>query len=156
MLVTITSKSCPHKESCDTPLLKIASSKKNLYPFLVYCYLGIEKSLQPLLLMSKFHVECELWRNRSVQPNVLRDVYDGNVWKEFQSFRGVPFLSSSLAFGLTLNLDWFRPFKHTKYSVGAIYVTIQNLPRNLRYKPEYVSLIGILPGPSEPSNIITS
>ena len=46
--------------------------------------------------MSRFHVECELWRNRSVQPNVLRDVYDGNVWKEFQSFRGVPFLSSSL------------------------------------------------------------
>ena len=64
----------------------------------MYCYLGIEKSLQPLLSMSEFHVECEKWRNRSLQPNVLRDVYDGKVWEEFQSFDGEPFLSSPINF----------------------------------------------------------
>lgn len=101
------------RQPCNTPLLKtveLASGKKILYPYLVYCYLGIESSLQPLLLMSDFLVECEKWRTRSVQLNVFTDVYDGKVWEEFQLFHGEPFLSSPLTFGLTLNLDWFRPF----------------------------------------------
>lgn len=32
-----------------------------------------------------------------------------------------------------LNIDWFQPFKYTNYSVGAIYMTILNLPRHLRF-----------------------
>ena len=30
--------------------------------------------------------------------------------------------------------DWFQLYKHTEYSVGAIYLTIQSLPRHLRFK----------------------
>ena len=57
---------------------------------------------------------------------------------------------------LTLNVDWFQPFTRTQYSVGAIYLTIQNLPRSQRYKEENVILVGIIPGPSEPSLTINS
>ena len=32
-------------------------------------------------------------------------------------------------------------------------MTIMNLPHNLRNKPENILLVGILPGPSEPTNI---
>ena len=32
-------------------------------------------------------------------------------------------------------------------------MTIMNLPWSARYKPENVILVGILPGPSEPSDI---
>ena len=32
-------------------------------------------------------------------------------------------------------------------------MTIMNLPRNLRNKPENLLLVGIFPGPSEPTNI---
>ena len=57
---------------------------------------------------------------------------------------------------LCLNVDWFQLFKHTQYSIGAIYATIQNLPRTERYKPENVLLIGIIPGPKEPALSIDS
>ena len=49
-----------------------------------------------------------------------------------------------------LNIDWFRPYKHTPYSVGVIYMVITNLPRSIRFKKENVILVGIVPGPSEP------
>ena len=49
-----------------------------------------------------------------------------------------------------LNVDWMQPFKHTIYSVGVMYMTLMNLPRSERFKPENVILVGIIPGPSEP------
>lgn len=49
-----------------------------------------------------------------------------------------------------MNVDWFQPYKHTQYSVGAIYLTILNLPRQERYKLENIILVGIIPGPKEP------
>lgn len=49
-----------------------------------------------------------------------------------------------------MNIDWFQPFTHSIYSTGAIYLTIQNLPRNERYKIENIILVGVMPGPSEP------
>ena len=64
------------------------------------------------------------------------------------------FLSSPFSYMVTLNVDWFQPFVRTQYSLGAIYLSIQNLPRELRYKEENILLVGLLPGPSEPSRSI--
>ena len=50
-----------------------------------------------------------------------------------------------------LNVDWFRPYKYVEYSVGALYIAILNLPRHLRYLKENIFLVGIIPGPCEPS-----
>ena len=84
-------------------------------------------------------------------PNAyLGDIYDGRIWHEFNSLIGHNFLSAPMSYLLTLNVDWFQPFLHTQYSVGAMYLTIQNLPRNIRCKEENVILVGVLPGPSEP------
>lgn len=44
-----------------------------------------------------------------------------------------------------LNLDWFQPFKHVKYSVGVLYAVILNLPRDERFKLKNVLLIGVIP-----------
>ncbi|CAG8849227.1 9631_t:CDS:2, partial [Gigaspora margarita] len=41
--------------------------------------------------------------------------------------------------------------KHTVYSVAGIYLTILNLPRNLRFKKENTIFVGLIPGPKEPS-----
>ena len=43
-----------------------------------------------------------------------------------------------------MNLDFFQPYKHVQYSMGAIYLTILNLPR------ENTILVGLIPGPHEP------
>lgn len=42
-------------------------------------------------------------------------------------------------------------FKHRVYSIGVIYLAIMNLPRAIRFKRENIILIGLIPGPSEPS-----
>lgn len=39
---------------------------------------------------------------------------------------------------------------YIEYSVGAIYLVIQNLPQTVRYKKENIILVGIIPGPQEP------
>ena len=58
---------------------------------------------------------------------------------------GQPFLSGPYyGLGLMVNVDWFQPYKHTTCSVGAIYLTIMNLPRSIRFKRENVILIGVL------------
>lgn len=69
---------------------------------------------------------------------------------------GQEFLSSKYSLGLLLNVDWFNPYKHVEYSVGAIYTSILNFPRRLRYQKENMILVGIIPGPNEPSLHINS
>jgi len=52
-------------------------------------------------------------------------------------------------------VDWFEPFECGVYSVGAIYLSIQNLPRDVHFQPENI-LFGVLPGPKEPKKTINS
>ena len=78
-------------------------------------------------------------------------MYDGRVWKEFLTYKGRPFLTNKHNMVIMLNCDWFQPFEHTNYSVGVLYLVILNLPRVIRFKPENVLNVGIIPGPSEPS-----
>ena len=79
----------------------------------------------------------------------MADIYDGAVWQSFQSIDGKEFLSSRYLLGLLLNVDWFNPYKHVEYSVGAMYVAILNFPRHLQYQKENMILAGIIPGPCE-------
>ena len=44
----------------------------------------------------------------------------------------------------------------TGYSVGAIYLVVQNLPRQIRYKMENIILVGVIPGPKEPKLTMNS
>ena len=66
-----------------------------------------------------------------------------------------PFLEAPFNLVLMLNIDWFQPYKHTVSSVGAIYLTIMNLPRTIHFKRKNVILVGI-PGPSEPKHDINT
>ena len=76
-------------------------------------------------------------------------MYDGQVWKDYEAKTTFQrFLSYPFCYMVTINVDWFQPFIHTQYSLGAIYLTVQNLPRELRYKEENVILVGLLPGPT--------
>ena len=59
-----------------------------------------------------------------------------------------------LNFAFRLNIDWFQPFQQTNYSVGAIYLAVQNLPREDRSLSESIILVGIIP--CEPSKVINT
>ena len=93
---------------------------------------------------------CQSWKSR-VSSDVLEDVYDGNIWKDFQVVDGQPFLCSAWRIGLMIIVDWFQPYERTTCSVGAIYLT---LPRSVRSKGENVILVGILPDLHEPQHDI--
>ena len=146
----------PHqsrRQACGSRLLAEVTLKSGnvlYYPRKYYCYKPISETLSSFVQREGFLNRCELWRLRRVQPNTLCDIYDGKVWEDFQYIDGVPFLAAPNNLALMLNIDWFRPYKHTPYSVGAIYMVVTNLPRSERFKKENVILVGIVPGPSEP------
>ena len=95
--------------------------------------------------------QCELMRTREIPDGLLCDIYDGAVWNSFINYKGRPFFSEPHHLGLMLNCDWFQPYNQTQYSVGVLYLTMLNVPRHLRFKPENVIITGIIPGPKEPS-----
>lgn len=142
---------------CHTPLLKsveLSSGRKVLYPHKIYCYESLISSFQDVLLSPGFVTDCNHWQSRISSP-LVRDLYDGRVWKQFQNISGSPFLSTQFSYGLVLNIDWFQPYSHTMASVGVVYLAVMNLPRHLRYKRRNLLLIGIIPGPAEPKDINT-
>ena len=76
---------------------------------------------------------CESMRT-AYNADCLSDVFHGTVWKKFLEIDGQKFLSLPFTYGVTMNTDWFEPFKHYTYSVGVIYLVVMNLPRSVRYK----------------------
>ena len=148
----------PHqrmRQACQSTLIKaveLTDGKRFFYPLLMYCYVGIQNSLQHVIKQKDFFKICEEWRNK-LQDDCYRDIYNGKMWKQFMTVDNKPFLSQPNNLALLLNIDFFQPFKHVKgYSVGAIYCVILNLPRSLRYLKKNVLLIGLIPGPKEPDH----
>ena len=88
--------------------------------------------------------------------DILADVFDGKVWRDFLLVGGEPLLAGDRTLAMMLNVDWFQPFKLARYSVGVLYLVIMNLPRHERFKVENVILVGIIPGPHGPSKSINT
>ena len=143
------------RQPCGTPLLqkisRVRVGNTQLQPFKIYPYYPIKVALSRLFNRSGFLSMCEHWRKRQTNLEYLGDIYDGNMWKDYQTFLAVP---HSLV--TCLNLDWFQPFTHVTYSVGALYMVILNLPREERYKIENIILLSIIPGPKEPKLNVNS
>jgi hypothetical protein len=136
---------------CGEMLLKKIASKDKFAPAKIFCYQSLKIAFQNFAERGILD-ECEHWRMRNQCLNVFSDVYDGNIWKnKFKDFLSAPY---SLL--VSLNIDWFQPFKHLTYSVGAIYLSIFNLPRHLRNRIESIILVGIIPGPKEPKLTLNS
>ena len=144
---------------CDKILMKrvkTSNETEYLMPFRTFCYQSVINSLNEVLARSNNCELCEHWRDRQIDNEFLCDEYDGSMWEHFQYSNGVPFLASQHKYLLMLNCDWFQPFKHTQFSVGVMYLVVQNLPRSVRFKRENVIIVGVLPGPSEPSMTINT
>ena len=135
----------------------IFKSDKKYYPLKTYCYHSITDSLTTILRRPNYVNHCEHWRLRNIPEGMLCDTYDGQVWKDFLNYNGKPFFSQPHNIALMLNCDWFQPYEHSQYSIGVLYLTILNLPRCMRFKPENIIIAGIIPGPHEPkTNTINS
>lgn len=131
-----------HRKPCGQKLMMTVAStsgKETLYPFKIYCYKSIKESLQMLISRNGFVDMCESWRKREQVDGVLSDIYDGKVWQTFQDKDGSKFFYVPHNYGVSLNVDWFQPFKHVNScSIGAIYLVLLNLPRSERFKRKNV------------------
>ena len=153
-----------HRKRCNATLVRkviLKDKKEQFYPIKYYCYNSIINELERLLLKSGFPDSCEEWRNHQGTDScddddqLLRDVYNGQIWKDFQTYKGKEFLKAPRNYGFMLNFDFFQPIKHRKdYSVGVFYLVLLNLPRSQRFKWENVNVIGIIPSmDGEPKNL---
>ena len=144
------------RRPCNTILLKSVSQfgKTFLYPFQTYCYSNLIASLEYLIKQNEFITNCNKWRSRKVHNDILTDIYDGRVWKDFGNFLA----ESETNFLLGLNVDWFQPFTNCQYSYAVLtvceWLCILNIPRSSRFKEKYILLNGIIPGPHEPKKTI--
>ncbi len=146
-----------YRQPCCTLLLKSVRSpygSTTLQPRLLYCYNSLVKAPGEMIRRPHFLVKCEQWRNTfsASGGTVYFDVHDGQMWRDFQEIDGQPFLALPYNFCLTLNVDWFQPFKRTTHSTGVMYLAIQNLPRKERFLSENVIVAGVIPGPKKTIN----
>ena len=150
------SRKCTACNSLLLQTIETCAGKQILRPYRIYCYYSLKKSLQNLLKRPGFMNKCKHWLTRTAKDGVFEDIYDGRVWQSFQYYEGKEMLADGHTLGLMLNIDWFNPFKHIQYSVGGIYISIINLPRELRYRPENIMIVGLIPGPREPQRDINT
>ena len=123
-----------------------SDGKIRYYPKFVYFYKSVIMKIKSFFKRPRFQERCESWRKREPLQNEYGDIYDGRVWKEFLTRTGKDFLKEKGSLCLMLNVDWFSPFKHRRdYSVGALYISIMNLPREERFLKENILLAGIIP-----------
>ncbi|TFK59319.1 hypothetical protein BDN72DRAFT_780904, partial [Pluteus cervinus] len=99
----------------------------------------------------------------------MNDVYDGWGWRAIQAglerhwdgewkledvdYRELNQQFVALPCGLVwqMNIDWFQAVSNGNHSTGAIYLTLCNNPRGIRYLCEETALVLVIPGPNEPS-----
>ena len=145
------------RKRCGSPLLKkihLAGGRIQYRPMYVYAYQPLKTSLQRLLNRPGYASKMEEWRNRPTCENQIADIYDGKIWKEFNTSKHSNFLKSKQSYGVMLNFDFFQPYKHTTDSYGVFYLSLMNLPRSERFKQENVLLLGIIPAlEHEPSSL---
>jgi hypothetical protein len=146
------------RKSCNSDLLKKIPAVEGyiLRPIMIYPLPCLKTQLIALYQQAGFEELLRKWTSRDISQGLMFDIYDGDVWKTFPSQHDIsdpsPFFTPETAdshLGIMINLDWFQPFNSKTYSCGVIYGVICNLPRDIRFKKEYMLTLGLLPGPTE-------
>lgn len=145
----------PHRvrrAGCQSELF-LETSAGHMVPEKLFPYIPIELPLKNILARPGILDLCNDWKkriscNNDGRERLLRDIYDGEVFCALAADQSVS--DESLPLSLALNVDWFQPFTPTQYSVGAMYLSIANLPRDCRFRIENILLLGVIPGPKEP------
>ena len=141
-------KPCGMEVTMQVPLTnEIKRRPKMLFPLP-----NLKIQINSLYRRPEFKQQLRKWTNRVIDNDMLADIYDGKIWKNFPDTSDNTYFTPKTAdchLGIMINLDWFQPFESSAYSCGAIYGVICNLPREIRFRKEYMLTLGLLPGPNE-------
>lgn len=156
---------CPYtstksSKSCDAKLWRKRTIRGKEMEFPVRKYL--HQSLRHWLarMLSRKEIEQWLEHPRTGDPNdPMQDIFDGLALQRFAApWESHPFLQApddELRLIFSLSVDGFNPYqmKEAKKSVSstAISMVCLNLPSHLRYRPENMYLVGVIPGPTKPN-----
>lgn len=155
-------------ERCSTAILKGLQDPLNLskrHPVRPYVLYDIKVQVAELVVLEPTASQLR-GRLRSDQQESLSegitDIFHGRLVREFQGpLKGpngtrhwfdAPEDEIRLLF--SLSVDWMNPYgvkaAGVSASVGVIALCCINLPIMVRYKPENLFLVGLIPGPHEP------
>lgn len=161
-------KSWWQKDPCDNKLWKLVKMKpqenkddkedgkdggyERYIPRSIFPQLILLPYLRRLYRQQWFVKQIEHWRYRPPPPkDHMNDIYDGAVWAELCQTR----VLSHYCLAFSMNVDWFQPYTNVSHSTGGIYLAIENLPRRIRYVKSNLITLGVIPGPSQPDNLIS-
>lgn len=142
----------PGSVRCNAELF-VSNAKKIMKPIRMVYYNSIISTLKTFFMRDTFADDLKGWKTRLTVPGLMSDLYDGRVWNTFKinPEDNTPFVFlSDYNLMLTVNVDWFQLYTNSNYSCGGIYLTVQNLPREIRNLRKNVLLCCVLPGPHEP------
>ena len=121
---------------CEEPVFKefVASGKPAWRPIKSFCYQRLKDWLKRKLLRQDFEDLLEAPLQYARQDGVMRDIWDGTVWKTFKfpSTASEPYTSTSGNLVFSLYVDWFNPHGNKIggkcLEAGAIALFCLNLP----------------------------
>ena len=138
--------------TCGEPLYTVTKAKTYL-PRAVYMYNSIIETLRKFYMRDNFANSVKAWKSRNLKDDDhYYDVYDGDVFKSFKIDEQdtTPFVDQSdHNLMLSIGVDWYQNYTYSSHSTGAIYLSILNLPKQMRDTRPYVMLAGLMPGPKE-------
>lgn len=137
---------------CREKILEKQKKKDGSYvfnPILIYPYKSVISSVKEFFLRPGFEDDIARTNRKKGNDSYYGDIQDGKMWKKQLDCYGMSFHCDDTSISFSLNVDWFQPFDNVTYSCGAIYLSINSIPREDRYKEENILLVGIMPGGKE-------
>ncbi len=116
---------------------QLSFEKNKWTPFKAFQFIPLSTWLKKMFASAEFHKP--LNSTSFYDQELIADVSQGRIWKEFTA---KCFFCSNYNVDLMLNVDWFTPLKRSEYKVGAIMLTVLNLPREERYKKKWTIIAG--------------
>ena len=83
---------------------------------------------------------CKAWQSRPIKPNTYSDWFDGEKFQEEKDW--LTDTDYDLNLGLLMNIDWWQYFKRTEHSMGGVYCSLLNLPREIRQLMNNIFTLG--------------
>lgn len=161
---------CTHSEMgqpvCGTPLVYAIKERPDDGPprliykaIKVFPYRSIKAYLATLLLRHGVEGHLEKCVEAIANDQTWHDIIEAPAIRTFRGPDGRNRFSvqvnGELRLVFSVFIDWFNPYGNKRagksHSIGGIYLACLNLPPHLRFRPEYIYLAGIIPGPKEPS-----
>lgn len=117
---------------------------------LCYCLeIPLIAQLQALFMRPTFFNLLDHRFKRRNRPNVIEDIYDGELYKEHFKHEN-SLLRDKRNISFTYNTDGVPLFKSSKFSLWPLYFAINELPCPQRFQKENMILAGLWYGESKP------